>query len=270
MAKLSEHQSSKFVKLLYIGDSGTGKTGSLTSLVKAGYSLRILDTDNGLDILRQFVQHECPDRINSIDFETRRDEYKLGSIYQNGNIVGKGPTVVKPKAYVECVDLMAKWSDGSDPAEWGPETIFVLDSLSTLSKAAFEWARNMNPAAKDGRQWYGTAQASIENLVGQLTSEAFRTNLIIISHIRYDQEGESGPRKGTPMTIGASLSGSIGKYFNTVVCAESVGAGASVKRRIKTVPTAEVTLKTPVPFKVTSELPLESGLATLFNAIKEA
>ena len=41
--KLSEHHASRFVKVLYIGDSGTGKTGSLTPLVGAGYNLENLE-----------------------------------------------------------------------------------------------------------------------------------------------------------------------------------------------------------------------------------
>ena len=43
MPKLSDHQSNDFTKLLLIGDAKSGKTGSLVSLVKAGYKLRILD-----------------------------------------------------------------------------------------------------------------------------------------------------------------------------------------------------------------------------------
>ena len=50
MPNLSKHQSSEFTKLLLMGDSKSGKTGALASLVLAGYKLRILDFDNGLEI----------------------------------------------------------------------------------------------------------------------------------------------------------------------------------------------------------------------------
>ena len=42
MPPLSESTASHFVKLMYIGDSGTGKTGSLASLAAAGYKLRLV------------------------------------------------------------------------------------------------------------------------------------------------------------------------------------------------------------------------------------
>ena len=38
-----------------MGDSGTGKTEALCSLVLAGYKLRILDLDNGLDIVKSYL-----------------------------------------------------------------------------------------------------------------------------------------------------------------------------------------------------------------------
>ena len=60
MPSLANHQSNEYTKMLLEGDSGSGKTGSLASLVAAGFSLRILDMDNGLEPLKQFVQKECP------------------------------------------------------------------------------------------------------------------------------------------------------------------------------------------------------------------
>ena len=48
MPTLDTHQSSEFTKLLYLGDSGSGKTGSLVSLLKAGYKIKVLDLDNGV------------------------------------------------------------------------------------------------------------------------------------------------------------------------------------------------------------------------------
>src|SRR5690606_29723550 len=106
MAKFSEHQAGKFVKLLFIGDSGTGKTGALTSLVKDGYSLKVLDLDNGLDALRQHVHHECPEKLDNVDYETLRDKVRSTQA---------GP-MVTPTAYIQALKLMTKWSDDSDPA----------------------------------------------------------------------------------------------------------------------------------------------------------
>ena len=66
MPSLANHQSNQFTKLLLIGDAKSGKTGSLVSLVKAGYKLRILDFDNLLDILKFKVMEECPDKLDNV------------------------------------------------------------------------------------------------------------------------------------------------------------------------------------------------------------
>src|SRR4051812_44359341 len=55
MPPLANHQSAKTTKLLLMGDSGTGKTGALASLADAGFNLRILDFDNGIDALFNYL-----------------------------------------------------------------------------------------------------------------------------------------------------------------------------------------------------------------------
>ena len=260
MTALADHTSSKYVKFLYIGDSGTGKTGSLTSLVEAGYKLRILDTDYGTEVLAQYVRKFCPDKIGNVDYETVRDKYRPTA---SGMIIAG-----MPKAYIDGLKLMEKWSDGSVPAEWGSDTIFVLDSLSTFALSAFEWAKGLNPTAREPRTWYFVAQQSLETMLSSLTSEDFKCNVIVISHVNF-RERLDGMIKGYPNSIGSALGPIIGRYFNTFLLAETVGAGKNATRKIKTVTTGTIDLKNPAPFKIDATLPLETGLATAFAALKD-
>lgn len=259
MPSLSDHHSAKLFKFIYIGDSGTGKTGSLTSLVKAGYRVRILDFDNGVDTLAQYVRKECPDKISQVDYETVRDKITSTQV---------GPVIRNPSAFVKGLELMTKWSDGSVPAEWGEGTIFVLDSLSNFGRAAFAWAKGMNPSAKDPRQWYHAAQQGVEDTIALLTGETFRTNVIIISHVNYKEVVE-GVHKGYTSAIGTALGPTLPRYFNTLVLAETSGVGKNVKREIKTTPTGVIDLKTPVP-ELSEALPLSTGLATLVEKLHPA
>jgi hypothetical protein len=259
MAKLSAHQSADFVKLVYIGESGTGKTGSLTSLVEAGYNLRVLDFDNGLDILRLFINHADPKLIDKVDYITLRDKFK-----SDPRVGAKVDGV--PKAYTQSVKYLSEWDDETIPSEWGTDTIFVLDSLTALGRAAFRWALAMNPTVKDRRQIYGAAQEAIFILLELLTSDEFRTNVIIISHV--DVREANGIAKGFPSSIGAALGPKIPTLFNTILLAESRGSGSNVKRTISTVPTSLIDLKNPAPFALNKSLPLETGLATVFSTLK--
>ena len=264
MTSLSDHHASSIVKLMSIGDSGTGKTGAHISLMEAGYKLRFLDLDNGLDILVALARKQCPDLMDNVDYETRRDKYKSTKM---------GPIISGlPRAFVDSMDLMTKWSDGTDPAEWGEDTIFILDSFDSLGRAAYEWAKGMNAiAAKpnpDPRSWIYTAQWALEDVLALLSSEAFNTNVIVVSHIK-SIELKDGTTKDFPAAIGSALSKHMGKYFNTILLAERSGEGKNIKRTIKTTATASADLKNPKPFTIEGTLPLETGLAIVFEKLKE-
>lgn len=252
MPTMDQHQSATFAKMIYIGDSSSGKTGSLASLIDADYKFRILDMDNGLDPLKAFVKDKA--KLKNVEFETLRDKY----VASNAGPVIKGV----PKAFTEALSFMTKWSTEFED----PNTIFVLDSLSAFGKAAFEWAKFANPGSKDPRQWYFAAQKAVEDTIAMITAEGFRMNAIVISHVNYKEVTE-GVTKGHVNAIGSALGPIIPRYFNTLVLAESTGSGKNVRRKIKTVPTGVIDLKTPNP-AIDVELPLETGMATLFHQLK--
>lgn len=262
MTSLADHPAAQFTRSLYIADSGVGKTGSLVSLVKAGYKLRILDTDNGLDILKAFVKRECPDLIGNVDYNTVRDNYIVTT---QGAMLDPAQ---KTKGFVESMKLMKTWSDGSKPEEWGPDYIFVLDTLTGLGNQAFEFAKGLNPSSKDPRQWYGAAQEAVESFMAAITSDDFHCNVIVNSHVKWVERSD-GVVKGWPSSIGKALGDVIPKYFNNLILAETVGQGTNVKRKIKTVPTGSIDLKTSAPFAIAAEYDLGTGLAQIFKTLKE-
>lgn len=262
MPSLSDHQSSDFTKALLAGDAMTGKTGSLISLIKAGYKLRIMDFDNKLDILAQLVQRECPDFMDSVQFVTLRDKFKAGP---------EGPTLDgAPKAFPTAMKLLDKWvSDGTDlgkPAEWGPDCILVIDSLSRMCDAAYDFNLAVMPAklSADPRAVYGAAQDAVETVLATLTSEAFRTNVIVIAHVLF-MELPDGTTKGFPQGVGQKLSPKIPQYFPTYVHYSN----KSGKRTIGTVSTPLIDLANPAPFTIEKSYPIETGLADIFAVLRD-
>jgi len=259
MPSATEKEKGDFVKLLFIGNSGAGKTGALTPLVKAGYRIRIIDLDDGLDALIDHCKHEKLD-LSQIEYQSFRDKIKMTQ--QGVKVVGA------PKAYVDTMRALECWPDDeSDPAEWGSDTILVLDSLTNAGRAAFQWARAMDPSNKDPRRWYMTAQSLIEDLIANLTSEAFHTNVIVISHVEL-VTSDGGTTKGYASSIGKALGPKLPRFFNTLLLSETKGHGESVKRMIKTVPTSMIDLKNPAPFKIKKEYGIETGLAEIFAELK--
>ena len=259
MAKASTQTDDKFFRAVYVGDSGTGKTGSLISLIKAGYTIRMLDLDNGVETLKQLIMHECPERIDQLDYITLRDKFKADPVY--GIKVDGGA-----KAYKQAIKYLNKWDDDSIPAEWGKDTVFCLDTLGSFGRAAFLWAQSMNPSVKDGRQWYGTAQESIRTVLDLLTAKEFGCHVLVMSHVQLIEQSE-GVYKGQVSAIGKALGGDIPKVFNTMIQAESMGHGDNVKRQILTKSTGIMDLKTTIPWELNKKLPLETGLATIFEKV---
>jgi hypothetical protein len=254
MPTLDEHPSSEFVKLIYIGDSGTGKTGSLVSLLAEGYKFKILDMDNGLGFFKNEAKKlGLGDKLKNVEFETYRDTY----VATPTGMALKG----SPKAATNALAKMQEWSAVNDP-----NTIFVLDSLSAYGRAAFEWGKYLNANIKDPRQWYGTAQKMVEDTLANLTNPAFAMNVIIISHVNYKEVTE-GVNKGYVNAIGTALGPVIPRYFDTMLLAESTGSGKQTRRKIKTMPTGIIDLKISIP-DFDAELPLETGMATIFKKLK--
>lgn len=265
MPSLKDHQSNEFTKLLIEGDSGSGKTGSLASLVGAGYKLRILDFDNGLDVLKAYVEQQFPAKLGNVEFVTLRDKRKASPL---------GPVIDgTPKAFISGIKMLDNWKydtvDFGKPAEWGADCILIIDSLTMLSDAAFDFREPLTPRGKSGdydkRATYFDAQGAIENVLALLTSESFRTNVIVISHIKYI-DNPDGTKKGYPTSVGSALSPRIPTYFNSVALCETKAGG---KRQITTVATAMIDLKNPKPFSMQKSYPIETGLAEFFGVLRE-
>lgn len=255
--KLGQTNEPEPIKILLVGDSGTGKTGSLVSLVEADFRLRVLDYDNKLagGILPILVKQKCPDKLENIDYEPLRDDLKGSAL---GPILDGIPT-----AFTRGLALLDKWSDGSIPKQWGSNTILVLDSLTFMSDSAFNWAKGMNPSAKDPRQWFYSAQQAVEGTLALLTSKKFNCNVIVIAHVDW-QSRPDGTMKGYPTSVGKALGPTIPAYFENMALTQIVAG----KRTIQTFPTALIDLKTPAAFKMPQSMPIETGLRDYFKTLR--
>jgi hypothetical protein len=269
MPNLSKHQSNTYVKLLLIGDAKSGKTGSLVSLVKAGYRLRILDLDNLLDILAKLIAEQCPDQIDNVEFRTVRDTRKM---------TAAGPLIASPKAFIEATKLLDRWKykdeDGVEtdlgvPGEWDSDCILVIDSLSRLCDACYDWCESVIPRGKsgdfDGRAVYGNAQDAIESMLAMLTSSSFACNVIVIAHGMY-MDLPDGTTKIFPQGVGQKLSPKIPQYFPNYIRYTNQGG----KRTIQLTSDGMIDLANTNPNAMSDKkLPIETGLADFFAVLRE-
>ena len=265
LPNLAQHQSNDLTKLILIGDSMSGKTGALVSLVTAEYKLRILDFDNKLDILKYMIQHHCPGSIDNVEFRTLRDRRKAGP---TGSVIDG-----KCRAWIDAIKMLDAWKydevDLGKPGEWGPDTILVVDSLSRLCDAAYDFHESIIPVGKggnsDARAVYGNAQDDVEKVIAMLNSPSFATNVIVIAHVTY-QDQPDGTTKGFPQGVGQKLSPKIPQYFP----AAALMANKNGKRTLQTTSTALMDLCNPAPFKMQPSYPIETGLADFFGVLRDS
>src|SRR5215831_8232771 len=128
MPSLLTHQSNKFVKMVLIGDPGSGKTGACVPLLGLDLNLRFLDMDNGLDSFKQYAFRNYPDKVGNVEYRTLRDKFKATAL---------GPIIAgQPKAFLDASRMLENWKyddiDLGPPYQWGPGCVLIIDSLTLL------------------------------------------------------------------------------------------------------------------------------------------
>jgi hypothetical protein len=271
MPKLGDHQSKTSTKMLFIGDSGAGKTGALASLAAVDYRLHIADLDNGLDVLKNLLTDNSsqyfkqnPKCAENVDYVTITDKMKN----VNGRLVPGTAT-----AWTRTIKLLMDWTDGDlklgPITTWGPKDILVIDSLTMLSTAALNMILSMNGrlGQRPHQSDWGDGQQLVEGLLQMLYDEGVQCNVIVCCHITFLGE-EGGPLRGYPNTLGKALPPKVGRYFNSALMARTVGQGTMQKRKILTNTSGIIELKNTAPMRVLPEYPLETGLAQYFAAVR--
>ena len=266
MPALKNHHSSSTTKLLFVGDSGAGKTGALASLAAAGFKIRILDLDNGVDVLCDLLSSDKypKDAIDNVESVTITEPMK--------NVGGK-LVPFKASVWQRVASMLSDWKDGDinhgSVTTWDTNTVLVIDSLTMLSDAALSYILAMNsrlgqhPHQSD----WGLAQNLVENLLRMLYDESVKCNVIVNCHIK-PMGDENGPERYYPNTLGKALPPKVGRYFNTMLLAQTSGRGQSIKRQIFTTSQGTIECKNTAPTKVAQSYPLETGLADYFAAVR--
>ena len=289
MPNITEHQSSSTTKILLIGDSGTGKTGALASLAAAGFKLRILDLDNGIEILKNYLIDpkspyvvQNPKVAEGVRYKTLTDPMK--------NIAGR---LIPSRVTVwrQTMESLIHWKeeDGTDLGkitDWDTETILVIDSLSALSEAALNFHLSMNAGLgnprtqNEARRDVGSAQNLLRQFLQLIKDDSIKCNVILTAHITFVNEvgekpggeGSSALGTGYPAAIGRALSPHVPRGFNAMLICKSAGSGSAAKQRIYTrsqnVGGMVVSGKNPAPLRVATEYPIETGLADYFRDVR--
>lgn len=275
------------IKTLLVGHSGAGKSGALASLAAAGYNLRILDYDNGLPVLKDYLTNpnsiyvkQNPACATNVRFRTLTDSKK--------NVGGTLQTK-SAKAWSEGMKLLTHWKE-TDPTTgeitdlgpletWTTKDILVIDSLTKMSDAAYNFHLQMNGRLLSGysEDTYGkdvgATQRLIKGLLDLLNDEGTACNVILISHLSIsDEVGRALKPKedghAFPSSIGKALGPQIPRWFNNMLFVKEVGTKRQIFTDFQTTDGNVVSTKSSAPLRVKKSYPLETGLADYFRDLR--
>jgi len=290
-------------KIVYLGDSGHGKTGSKAALIAAGYKLRMIDTDRGFKILRSLLTDDRypyaefirksgidltePGRISYIPIDVPIELVDQTVKKPSGNIQQSILAPASSAAWNQVVKQLSSWKDNGQDfgaiTDWDNDVVLDLDTVSTLAELAKYWNQDMNSRLGMLEDEYGrdagAAQELISRLNMKLTSPSVRCNVIATTHVTWVDTNRGAAQspgqllrdnkptdaRGFPSIIGRSLSPVFGKRWNDMFVVRRTGNSRSAERRIYSVPTDNIDAKHSA--YVEEWYPLSTGLAEIFAAL---
>ena len=251
MASIKNHTSVDVTKLLLVGDSGSGKTASLATLANAGYKLRILDYDNGLDILPEFLNDTG---VNNVSYVTLKDPMGRAEAFRKG------------------ATLISNWKDEDEEygpvSKWTNKDVLVIDSLTLMGEAALRAAlvfNNKKSTDQASQPEWGTAARDVQHIIQYITGSEVPCNVVVTTHMQY-MEGDMGVSKAYPTSVGSKLSTKLGRYFNCVCRIDTRSSSKGTERTLRTVSDHRMDLKVTAPSLIGQTTELD--LAKLFSAIQ--
>ena len=287
MASGTELLANQTAKVLLIGYPGSGKTGSICALLNAGLKVRVLSYDK-IGNMAPLLKFTDPKYLDNLDIVVLEDKVRSGAkLIETSGL---------PTAFADGFKLLDAWKyqarDGSyvdlgSSKNWGPDTVVVLDGLTSQGEAAMRRAlavANRTPLNCTQAVW-GHAIGDQSRFIDRLLSSDNNHHVIVLSHLKMigpkDVERDDSdvtkeikkqaldlvPTRLYPTALGQGLPQVVaGKGFNAVMLAERIVKAGKTERHITTNVGAELDVKV-ASLDIPPKLPIDTGMLTVFKAL---
>jgi hypothetical protein len=225
------------VKILLMGPSGTGKTYFIGQLIEAGFKVRALFLEPGMESVGQYFQDKkkpLPEHYDPHYIAPAATPWSalissaksLNTLDQKALANMTDPNKSKYNEFIEVLTTLSNYkSDHTGEIlgaadSWGTDTFLVIDSLSGLSMAAMNLVVGGKPV-KSQADW-GMAMDTIERFITKLTTD-LRCHVMMISHIEREGDEISGGSSIGVSTLGKKLAPKIPRFFSDVILTQRTG-----------------------------------------------
>jgi len=295
MPKLKKEPSSSLIKMLYLGQSGEGKSTSLIPLAipgyldNPGYELRVLDFDSKFE---EVARATLTRLLKSSTITQEQHDIALTEnldicpcIEPMGIVNGReGKKMVKKlgvdgtaTAWTTAVKQLEKWD-----SSFSPRTILIVDSFTHAVRAITNYCQELNGKLNQTLEWrdFMAPQGLAESLM-YICSD-LPTHAIVTAHqdaleiykptTQIDDKGQPIEELVdvvmAPISVGRAGRVKLPSKMNHLLVASSEGKGAAVRRYIYTEPRVGVITKTPFYGLCENRYPIDTGMIKYFALSK--
>jgi hypothetical protein len=218
-------------KILLMGDSGTGKTHAIRTLVEAGITPFVIFTEPGMETLGDLPDgswhykyippatqgwdaiRDMASKVNQLSFENLTKVQDMNRTKYSGLM----------QVIAACNDFSCDCHGQhfGDVSKWNTDRALVVDSLSGLSDMAMSHTVGGKPV-RSPSDW-GVAQNMIRMLLIPLTT-ATQCTFILTGHLAREYNEVTGGTSVMVSTLGQKLAPDIPRMFSDVINTVRLGS----------------------------------------------
>lgn len=225
------------IKAMLEGDSGTGKTFAITTMIEAGITPFILFTEPGVSTISKWLSEHPeidPEKIHWAyvsmssqswgDMEAMARNINLMDIKGLANVrdANKGKYNQFLKVYQLCHNFIDDRTGESfgDISSWGADKCLFVDSLSGLATMSMNLTVGAKPM-KAVADW-GVAMDNLERFVVKLCTD-LQCHMVLSAHLAMEKDEVTGAISLMAQSLGNKLSPKLPRYFDDVILCEKNG-----------------------------------------------
>lgn len=223
-------------KVCLMGLGGTGKTYAIGTLVDwataNGFEVAVLFTENGLETLLGYFRDKGTEPPPNLFWHQQTTKpISLKNLMSAADLVGKLSYEALSKstdmnrggennAFFKILQSCSNFKDDRTGKELGPidawpaTRIFVMDSLTETSNAAFKMQVGARPMASPGD--YGIAQSNLMNFL-RLCTQGMDCPFVMTAHVDRETDPVTQSTKIMIKAIGKALASEIPTLFSDVI-----------------------------------------------------
>lgn len=212
------------VRTLIVGDSGSGKTTVIRTLLDAGITPFILATEPGInEILGDLPAERCHWHYlppSSPSWDTMKQSAERINTMSLESLAKAIPDKQNYKEFIELISIMSNFTCQRTGKAYGPvdkwstDRAFVLDSLTGLNIMAMNLVAGSKPV-KAMADW----QIAMDNLSRFLQTLCFvpKCHVVVTAHPEREQDETTGAVRVMASTLGKRTAPTLPRFFSDVI-----------------------------------------------------